>query len=78
MLAGKVEKLGLGLARLMVIALTVTVLGLIGVFFVAFGLARWLESRFDMVAGTGLVCVGVGLICATLVCLLVVRGRNGG
>jgi len=78
LLASKAGGLGHALVRQVVMAFALTALGLMGLLFVSIGLAKWLETGLGMPEGAGLLCVGIGIICTALVCVLVVRNKGGG
>jgi len=77
LIANKSAKLGASIARLIVLVLALTVVALVGLIFAAYGLARWLENGLDLTPGVGLLSVGIAMICAVLVCVILLRRENG-
>jgi len=76
-LVGKAEGFGLTVARYLCLGAALAAFGVIGVILAAVGLGKWLETNFHMTEGAGLLCVGIGIVCATLGGFLLIRGRRG-
>lgn len=78
LIAGKAARLGSSIARVIVVVLGLTVVGLVGLIFVGYGFARWLENSFGLTPGAGLVVVGVLMMCAVIVGGLLLRKKDEG
>ena len=78
LIRGQAERLAQAFVRRLLAVLLLASLGLIGLFFVALGLARYLQSVLKGMEGAGLLCVGIGIVCTVLVCLLLLRDEDEG
>ena len=76
------EAKGIRLIKTLVISLAIglglTLVSLGGLFFILYGLARWLEEGAGMKGGLGFFSVGILMICAVLGGVLVLRRKKGG
>lgn len=79
---GLLEAKGMRLVKVLVIHLAIglglTAVSIAGLFFILYGIARWLEQGIGMTEGLGFLSVGILMVCAVLGGLLILRRKKGG
>lgn len=79
---GLLEAKGMRLVKVLVIYLAIglglTTVSIAGLFFILYGIARWLEQGIGMTEGLGFLCVGILMVCAVLGGILILRRKKGG